>query len=297
MPQLVSHTCVIFNPTACGDRAKRRLHRLRELAQGVEFLPTLEASHAVELAEQAARDGFGTVVAAGGDGTINEVINGLMRAPAGSRPRLGVAPMGTANVYARALGLPLSMGAAWRVITAGREQRVDVGVAQAAGGERRYFAALAGAGFDAMAIAALDLRLKKRINWLAYVISGFRVVARGLPRLTVTGDGRRCEGRFVFIGNGRCYGGSYRMFPEARLDDGMLEVCVFEGGRVLDVLRYLPRVLVASHPKLADVHYFRARQVRVEAPQPAPTEMDGEFWKDCPAEFSTEAGALRVVVP
>ena len=297
MPQLVSGTCVIFNPVACGERARGRLRRLREMASGAVFLPTTEAGHATELAEQAAHDGYGTVVAAGGDGTINEVVNGLMRVPADARPRLGVAPMGTANVYARALGMPLSMDAAWRVIAAGRERLVDVGVARAADGERRYFAALAGAGFDAMAIAALDMRLKKRINWLSYVISGFRTVARGLPRLTVTADGRRCEGCFVFIGNGRCYGGSYRMFPEARLDDGMLEVCVFEGGRVLDVLRYLPWVLAASHPKLADVHYFSARQVRVESPQPAPTEMDGEFWKDCPVEFSVEPGALRVMGP
>lgn len=296
MPQTVADTCIIFNPTARGDRAQARLRQLRELAVGATFLPTKETGHAVALAEQAARDGCGTVVAAGGDGTINEVLNGLMRVPSDARPRLGVVPVGTANVYARELGLPLFVDAAWRVIAAGHERRVDVGVAREAGGERRYFAQLAGAGFDAMAIATLDLKLKKRINWLSYVITGFRTVARGLPRVTVTADDRRCEGCFVFVGNGRFYGGSYRMFPEARLDDGMLEVCVFEGGRVLDVLRYIPRVLTASHPKLADVHYFRTRQVRVESPQPAATELDGELWKDCPAEFSVEPGALRVVV-
>jgi len=293
----VAGTCIIFNPTASGERAQARLRQLRGLAGGAMFLPTTEAGHAVALAEQAAREGFGTVVAAGGDGTINEVVNGLMRVPAEARPRLGVAPLGTANVYARELGLPLSVDAAWRVIAAGRERRVDMGLARAAGGERRYFAQLAGAGFDAMAIAALDMKLKKRINWLSYIISGFRTVARGLPRLTVTADGRRCEGCFVFIGNGRFYGGSYRMFPEARLDDGMLEVCVFEGGRVLDVLRYLPRVLTASHPKLADVHYFKARNVRVESPQPTPMEVDGELWENCPVEFSAEPGALRVLTP
>ena len=270
---------------------------MNPLLEDAALRPTAQPGHGAELAEQAANEGFETVVAAGGDGTLNEVLNGLMRVPADARPRLGVAPMGPANVYARALGMPLSMDAAWRVIAAGREQRVDVGVARAADGGKRYFAALAGVGFDAMAIAALNMQLKKRLNWLAYVLSGFRTVARGLPRLTVTADGRRCEGCFVFIGNGRCYGGSYRMFPEARLDDGMLEVCVFEGGRVLDVLRYLPWVLAASHPKLADVHYFSARQVRVESPQPAPTEMDGEFWKDCPVEFSVEPGALRVMGP
>ncbi|MBI5394990.1 MAG: diacylglycerol kinase family lipid kinase [Verrucomicrobia bacterium] len=293
----MSRICVIFNPAARGDRAQARLRRLRELAGDADLLPTDAAGHAITLAEQAARGGCGTVVAAGGDGTINEVVNGLMRIPAASRPRLGVVPIGTANVYARELGLPFSVDAAWRVAAAGRERCVDVGVARAAGGEQRYFAQLAGAGFDALAIAALDMRLKKRINWLAYVVSGFRTVARGLPRLTVTADDRRCEGCFVFIGNGRFYGGSFPLFPDAQLDDGALTVCVFEGGRVLDVLRYLPRVLTGSHPKLADVRYFKAKRVRVESAETVPTELDGELWGNCPAEFSVEAGALRVLVP
>lgn len=288
---------VIFNPTARGDRALARLRRLREVAGDAMFFPTARAGHAVELAGQAARDGYSTVVAAGGDGTINEVLNGLMRVPADARPALGVVPIGTANVYARELGLPFGVEAAWQVISTGRQRRVDVGRAQSAGRERRHFAQLAGAGFDALAIAALDMKLKKRMNWLAYVMSGLQIVARGLPSLTVTADDRRCEGCFVFIGNGRFYGGSFGLFPEARLDDGLLDVCVFEGGRVLDVMRYLPRVLTGSHPKLADVHYFKAKQVRVESPQTVPTELDGELWGNCPAEFSVEAGALRVMAP
>ena len=289
--------CVIYNSAARGGRIHARLRELNPLLEDAALRPTAQPGHGAELAEQAANEGFETVVAAGGDGTLNEVLNGLMRVPADARPALGVLPLGTANVYARELGLPWPVDAAWRVIAAGRERRVDVGVARTKDGEQRYFAQLAGAGFDAMAIAALDMRLKKRINWLSYVISGFRTVARGLPRLTVTAGGRRCEGCFIFIGNGRFYGGSYRMFPEARLDDGMLEVCVFKGGRVSDVLRYLPRVLAGSHPKLPDVCCFRAEQVRVESPQPAPTELDGELWKDCPADFSVEAGALRVLAP
>ena len=293
----MSRICVIFNPTARGDRAQARLRRLREVAGDATLLPTAQAGHAVALAEQAAREGCGTVVAAGGDGTINEVVNGLMRIPAASRPRLGVVPVGTANVYARELGLPFSVDAAWRVVAAGRERCVDVGVAQAAGGEGRHFVQLAGAGFDALAIASLDMKLKKRINWLAYVMSGVRTVWRGLPRLTVTAGDRRCEGCFVFIGNGRFYGGSFPLFPDARLDDGALTVCVLEGGRAVDLMRYLPRVLTGTHPKLADVHYFKAKQVRVESAQTVPTELDGELWGNCPAEFSVEAGALRVLVP
>lgn len=293
----MSRICVIFNPAARGDRAQARLRRLREVAGNAMLLPTAQAGHAVALAEQAAREGCGTVVAAGGDGTINEVVNGLMRVPADARPTLGVVPIGTANVYARELGLPFGVEAAWQVISAGRQRQVDVGEARSAGGMQRCFAQLAGAGFDALAIQSLDMKLKKRINWLAYVMSGVRVVARGLPRLTVTADDRHCEGCFVFIGNGRFYGGSFPLFPDARLDDGVLTVCVLEGGRAVDLMRYLPRMLVGTHPKLADVHYFKAKQVRVESLQAIPTELDGELWGHCPAEFAVEAEALRVLVP
>jgi len=291
----VSDVCIIFNPAASGHRARARLRRLQSMARGAEFLPTDAAGHAVALAREAAQAGHRAIVAAGGDGTINEVLNGLMSVPSENRPRLGVLPLGTANVYARELALPLNLEAAWRVITAGIERRVDVGVARAADGTRHYFAQLAGAGFDALAVADVESHLKRRLSALAYVLSGFRVVARGLPKMFVRADDRRVEGCFVFIGNGRLYGGPFTLFPEARLDDGLLDVCVFQGGRIADVLRYVPLVLCRRHTRCADVSYLKAKQVRVEAAAAVPTEVDGELWKNCPVEFSVEPVSLRVL--
>ncbi|MCX7825287.1 MAG: diacylglycerol kinase family lipid kinase [Verrucomicrobiae bacterium] len=293
----MTELCVIFNPAASSHRARVRLRRLQSMAQEAEFLPTYAAGHAVELARNAALAGRRTVVAAGGDGTINEVLNGLMSAPAETRPRLGVLPLGTANVYARELGLPLDLNAAWRAIVAGVERRVDVGVARAADGSPHYFAQLAGAGFDALAVADVESHLKQRISGLAYVVSGFRVVARGLPQVIVRADDRRVEGGFVFIGNGRFYGGPFPLFPDARLDDGLLDVCVFRGSTIRDALRYIPLVLCRRHTGCPDVCYCQARQVRIEAASPVPTEVDGELWKNSPVEFSVEAGTLRVLVP
>jgi diacylglycerol kinase family enzyme len=87
------------------------------------------------------------------------------------------------------------------------------------------------------------------------------------------------------------------MFPEARLDDGLLDVCVFRGGRIRDVLRYIPLVLCRRHTRCVDVSYFKAKQVRVQAASVVPTEVDGELWKNCPVEFTVEAGSLRVLAP
>lgn len=294
---IVSKFCIIYNPAARSERIRARLRELNRLAQGAVFRPTTRPGHAAELAEQAAREGFDTVVAAGGDGTLNEVLNGLMRAPGGTRPHLGVLPLGTVNVYARDLSLPLDMKTAWDVIVAGHSRQVDVGVARDGDGQLRYFAQLAGAGFDALAIKALDLELKKRIHWLAYVISGFQELRSRLPRLTVTTDGWKSEGHFVFIGNGRYYGGPFALCPNARFDDGKLDVCVFRGRRLRDVLRYAQGVIRGVHTGFGDVSYTTAKWFRVEADSAAPMEVDGELWGNCPGEFSVVPAALRVLAP
>jgi diacylglycerol kinase family enzyme len=220
-----------------------------------------------------------------------------MWAPPELRPRLGVVPVGTVNVYARELRLPLNPEAAWQVVTKGSSRRVDAGLVRSADGRRRYFAQLAGAGFDAMAIAALDLNLKRRVMWLAYVISGIELLTRRLPLLTVRADNTTVAGRFVFIGKGSYYGGPFELFPDARLDDGQLTVCVFQGQRLWDVLRYMQGVFRGVHASYADVCCLKTRRVQVESGEPAPLELDGELWGDCPAEFSVEPGALRVLAP
>lgn len=297
MRRTVPCPCVIFNPAARSGRIQSRLRQLREIIAGASLWPTQASGHATALAEEAASKGFETVVAAGGDGTINEVLNGLMRVPAARRPRLGVLPFGTASVFARELGLPLKADAAWRVITAARERIIDVGVARTADGATRYFAQLAGAGFDALAITSLNPKLKRRIGPLAYVVSSCRLLASPLPRMTVHANGDRIEGDAVLIGNGRFYGGPFTLFPTARMDDGQLAVCVFQRCRPLDVMRYLQGILRGVHTRFSDVHYVMTEKLRVESDQPAPVEVDGEAWGECPAEFSVEAGALRVLVP
>jgi len=175
-------TCVIFNPAARGSKARHFRHHLGEMAGQSAFKATTAPGDARRLAAEAVADGFELVVAAGGDGTVNEVLNGIGDAPDGfDRARFGVLPLGTVNVFARELKIPLKLERAWEILRRGRETRIDLPRAEfSTDGKnvRRYFAQLAGAGFDARAIELVNWPLKKKIGPLAYVVAGLNHSAR-----------------------------------------------------------------------------------------------------------------------
>jgi diacylglycerol kinase (ATP) len=161
-------TCVIFNPTARGEKARRFRRHLDDIGRESTLKLTAAAGDARRLAAEAVGEGFEVIVAAGGDGTVNEVLNGLGDVPeAFARARLGVLPLGTVNVFARELALSTRLDAAWAVIRQGRETLIDLpavkyGVKGAP--ERLYFAQLAGAGLDARAVELVQWQLKKKIG-------------------------------------------------------------------------------------------------------------------------------------
>ena len=165
-------TCVIFNPTARGEKAQRFRRHLDAIGAQCTLKLTTAAGDARRLAAEAVAEGFEVIVAAGGDGTLNEVLNGLGDAPDGfERARLGVLPLGTVNVFARELAIPTRLELAWQAIGQGREMRIDLPRVeyQVQGKpQRRYFAQLAGAGLDARAIELVQWELKKR-DWPAGV--------------------------------------------------------------------------------------------------------------------------------
>jgi len=274
---------VIFNPAARSEKS-RRLQQF--LPTQATVAATTGPGDAQRLAAQAARAGYPCVVAAGGDGTVNEVVNGL--GPHG--PALGVLPLGTVNVFARELGLPRRLDAAWAVIAAGRTRTMDLGCATARG-VSRYFVQLAGVGFDAWAVQHASGTLKKRIGPMSYVWAGLKAVATPCAPVAV-GEHR---GVAVLVGNGRFYGGRFLLFPRARLDDGLLDVCVFERGRYVDVLRYVVAVARGRHARLPDVRYFQAAEFECRAVAgSAPVEVDGELAGHAPVRFAVVPGALRV---
>ena len=212
---------------------------------------TAAAGDARRLAAEAIREGFEIVVAAGGDGTLNEVLNGFGDVPDGfERARLGVLPLGTVNVFARELAIPTKLDAAWAAIRQGRETRIDLPtVDYHADGmrQRRYFAQLAGAGLDARAVELVQWQLKKKIGYLAYVVAGLKALLGDQSKITATGGGHSVTGEQVLIGNGRFYGGPFRVFPQADLRDGRLDVCVFPRVTWLTLARCGPQPAAARH--------------------------------------------------
>ena len=293
--------CVIFNPAARGDKARRWRAQLNRLRAEAALRPTARPGAARHLAAQAVREGFDVVVAAGGDGTINEVLNGLGDTPDGfARARLGILPLGTTNVLARELGLPRSLPRAWEAILAGRERRLDLPWAEwheTAGPERRYFAQMAGAGLDARAIEAVSWPLKKCLGQLAYVVAGLRALNRPAPSITLAGDHRSEVGELVLLGNGRFYGGPFRLFPSADPTDGLLDVCVFPRAGWLTVLRCAPGLLLRRQLPTGPVRRLRMSRLTLSSPEAVPFELDGELAGRLPVTFGLLPRTLRVAVP
>lgn len=287
---------VIFNPSARGDKAESLRAQLSRLGRGVELLPTASPGHATQLALEAALRGLPTVVAAGGDGTVNEVVNGLAASPAASRPTLGVLPLGTINVFAKEIGLGPDIPANWAVIAGGVTRRIDLAVATHPGGSR-WFIQMAGAGLDAAAIARVQWRLKKRIGPGAYLWAGLCALAGPLPDIHVTGGPADVKGQLALVGNGRFYGGRVPVFPEAKLDDGQLDLALLPRANLLTLARAAValnggRLLQLSgtlHQQSADFHFHCHRT--------APFQVEGDNVGVLPARFSIQPNALRVLIP
>ena len=294
-------TCVIFNPAARGEKARRFRHQLDAIGSHCALKATTAPDDARRLAAEAVADGFELIVAAGGDGTVNEVLNGLGDALDGfARARLGVLPLGTVNVFARELKIPLRIERAWEVLQRGRETRIDLPrVEFSANGksQKKYFIQLAGAGLDARAIELADWSLKKKAGPLAYVLAGLKALHEPKSKITVSADGQNFTGELVLIGNGRLYGGPFGVFPQAELRNGLLDVCVFPRVTWPTLFRCVPALLTRQRLPENLVRRFRARTFALTGETTTAFELDGEWAGRLPATFSVERERLRVIAP
>ena len=283
---LMEKILVILNPAARSERAGGTWEKIQKLPEAV-VQTTSAPGDARSMAAWAVGEGFDTVVAAGGDGTINEVVNGLV----GSDVALGILPVGTMNVFAAELGLPNNLEKAWEIIQAGHTRRIDLVRAN-----DQYFVQLAGVGLDAQVVQATSRSFKKNFGPLSYLISAAQIAARTPPKLIIEHDGERREGSFVLIGNGRYYGGPVAFFKDARIDDGKLDVLIFKNLGYLDIARYLGMILMGMHTDLEDVNYFQTKRVSVSSEEEVPVEVDGEVVTKLPVTFRISSKMLKVVV-
>ena len=250
---------------------------------------TSSPGDAKELARSAAEDGYATVVAAGGDGTINEVVNGL----AGRDATLGILPVGTMNVFAAELGVPSNLTKAWEVIEGGHTRQIDLAKANGS-----YFVQLAGVGLDAEVVERTTIDSKKVLGPMSYLLTLAQVASKKPPRVTIEPmDSHPREGSFVLVGNGRYYGGPFTLFKNARLDDELLDVLVFQNQTHWDIIRYVQAAAFGTHPNLPDVEYFQTRGLRLSSTAYVPVEVDGELTGALPYEFRFSSRKLSVLVP
>jgi len=285
----MSNTLVILNPAAHGERAQRKRAQVESLAQDCVVCATTRTGEGEQMARRGVEEGFQKIVAAGGDGTINEVVNGL----AGSNVALGLLPIGTMNVFATELGLPIhDLELCWKIIKNDSTRDVDLPKAN-----RKFFVQLAGVGLDAQVVKETSGQLKRNFGPLSYLISAAQIAARQPPRLFIQSeDASIDEGSFVLVGNGRLYGGPFPFFKHAVIDDGLLDVIVFKRLGYLEIIKYLQDVVFSSDIRVPEIEYFQTRQLRVESDQAVPVEVDGELVGNCPVEFSLQERSLRVLV-
>jgi len=294
-------TCVIFNPAARGEKAKQFRDQLAALSARVTLKPTYAAGSGRPLAAEAVREGFEVVIAAGGDGTVNEVINGIVDEAEGlSGTRLGVLPLGTINVFARELRLPSGFDAAWRIIEQGKETLIDLpqaGFMKDGQRQRRCFGQLAGAGLDSRAIELVDWEQKKSFGPLAYVVAGFKALVEPKSQIIASAAHAGAQGELILIGNGRYYGGSFELFPKADLRDGLLDVTVFPKVNWETLLRSGWGWLTDQIHSAAGCHTFQAESFTLTSAGNVAVELDGDNVGHLPATFSVRRQALRVLVP
>lgn len=291
---------LISNPKT-GRYASRRLPPIQELVSqlkslglDVELKLTAGPGDATELAARASRNGSSDVIVAGGDGTINEAIQGL----AGSKARLAIIPRGTGNVLARELGLPLDQEEATLVAARGKSRRIHLGLAiDETNNVRRHFALMAGIGLDASIVRRVQPSLKKRIGRGAFWVSGLSHLAKWNPHpFTLEIDGREFRATFAAIGNAPRYGGDLAITPGARLDKPEFEVCMIETSSRLRYLHLLSHAVRDGIPQNNNEVRF-VKTNKVVAHGDAPVQIDGELIGGLPMRFEISPDSLEVIVP
>jgi len=283
---------VIYNPTA-GRRSLRRLDRflarLDRLGAAVVLRETASRGDAEAFARAADAREFDAVVAAGGDGTINEVVNGL----ADSALPLAIMPLGTANVLANEIGLPRDPERIAAIAVAGAARPIRLGAVAG-----RRFVMMAGIGFDAAVVAGLDLALKRRVGKLAFVKAVIvQLLRHGAGRFDVSCEGADHLPGSAVIANGRFYAGRFVLAPAARLDDPALQLVLLMRTGRLAMMRYLLAMTLGRVHRLRDVRILRTDRLTVSGPVGAKVQADGDIVGSVPVTISVDARPLWLIQP
>lgn len=302
----MSYVKVIVNPVAGAGRTAREWPRIMGLFKGhglrFEHDLTEAPGHAVELAKTAAKKGYEIVISVGGDGTINEVVNGLYEAGHIKDAMLGIISTGTGSDYIRTVGISRRYEEACRCFLQPKKLTVDLGVVEyASDGStmKRIFVNFAGMGFDAEIVRHTTQHFKALGGMPSYLLGALTtLVFYRNKKISLIIDGEEVEKEVcaVVMNNGRYGGGGMFTAPEAELSDGLLDVLIIGNISKADLLWSLPRIYKGTHLTHPKVTVRKAREIEIKSAQPMHLQADGEFLGELPAYFRVLPSALNVVV-
>jgi diacylglycerol kinase (ATP) len=290
---------IIYNPVArklsrSRHLLQRTIHALQK--QGIEasLVGTTGPGNASVQAKQQIEAGCDLILAAGGDGTINEVANGMTH----SGVPLAIIPCGTANVLARETGIPIDMEAATRAVTSMVPTRVATGMLRIGNFERRSFLCMAGAGLDAEIVCHVNLDLKASLGKLAYYVAGFSQVLRPLSEFEVNIDGKSYEASFALISRVRNYGGDLEIARGASLLRNEFQVVLFRGTHSLHYIPYFAAVGVRCADRMSGCSFIYGRSVTCRAAGDGIfAQVDGELAGQLPVSAEIVPDALTLLLP
>jgi YegS/Rv2252/BmrU family lipid kinase len=308
MPENLRNALLIHNPNAGsgGNGRRRQLEVARKIFYSggieVDLEETRGPGDATHLALRATKQGRELVIACGGDGTLNEIVNGLAAEQNGHRVPLALLPGGTANILAKEIGLPWDIPSAAKKLVQGEVKEIALGLATPVNepDKKRFFLSVAGAGPDGVIVYSIDLDLKARVGILAYWWQGAREVFRyKFPHFrAVTGD-KKLDVSLVVVGRTKNYGGPFRITDEADLYADQFEIMGLTTQSGFRYLSYLPTLWAGKLRGTDGVHYWKAESIVCEplGSNPVYAQVDGEPLARLPVEFKIIPGALKLLVP
>jgi len=297
---------VIVNPVAGAYSTRRKWPIISKLLKRVglsfDFQYTEGVGHAIELARAAASDGYRYLVAVGGDGTVNEVANGILHSTGAATTALGVVSTGTGSDFARSVGIPRDCATACSALTSPQRLSIDVGVVEYQNkGQtlRRFFVNAAGVGFDAAVVEKIE-RLPKFFGGTIPYVAGIVMTLfsyKNKPVVVKMGDEVE-SGRVlnVVVANGDYLGGGMHVAPQAELCDSLLDVVIIGDLGKFELLKELPTVYKGTHIYHPKVRVKKATHITIESPEPMLVHADGELLGESPASFWLIPAALSIVV-
>lgn len=288
---------IIYNPTSGREAFRRELPIVLEKFEQAGYETSTHATtcegDATEAAKIAVRRGYDVVIAAGGDGTINEVINGLAEQP--KRPKLGIIPVGTTNDLARALFIPRNIQKAVDVILDGKSKPLDIGRVN-----EHYFMNIAGGGKLTELSYEVPSKLKTMLGQLAYYLKGIEMLPSIRPTwVEIEYDGKRFEGEIMLflVSNTNSVGGFEKLAPGASMDDGLFDLLILKKANIAEFVRIATLALRGAHVEDELIIHTRAKEIKVYNEEKMQLNLDGEFGGNLPGEFLNLYRHIEYFIP